>query len=70
MIFVSFPSRRICSRKMKVSHARVHVANMHIIFSLFSLMTLHFDQTKFTTLIWEHSEYRLVFVGLFVCLIL
>lgn len=52
---------------MKVSHARVQVANLLNIFSLFSLMTLHFDQTKFTTLIWEDSEYRLVFVGLFVC---
>ena len=52
---------------MKVSHASVHGGNLLIIFSLFPLMTLHFDNTKFTTLIWEDSKYRLVFVGLFVC---
>lgn len=51
---------------MKVLHARVHVANLLIVFSLFSLMTLHFDNMKFTTLIWEDSEYRFVFVALFV----
>ena len=52
---------------MKVSLERVDVANLHILFSLFSLMTLHFDNAKVTTLIWEESEYRFVFVGLFVC---
>lgn len=55
---------------MKVSHARVHVTNSLVIFSLFSSMTLHFDNAKFTTLIWEDSEYHFVFVGLFVCLFL
>ena len=51
---------------MNVSHASVHVGNLFTIFSLFPLMTLHFDNTKFTTLIWEESEYHLVLVGLFV----
>lgn len=45
----------------KVWHARVHVPNLLTVLSLFSLMTLPFDNAKFTTLVWEDSEYRLVF---------
>ena len=53
---------------MQVPYARVHVANLLIISSLFSLMALNFYNGKFKVLIWEDSEYRFVLFGLFLML--